>query len=96
MNTITLDLWFGELHDSLSSLYLYKDGLFDCWHLDSLLEDKKSPTFSEEVYLQIARSSKVGTTLTTNDRSINIKSSLHACGFILVEQVNEGKSVLKY
>jgi len=90
---ITLDLWFGDIQDSLSSVYLYREGLFDYWYLDYSAVGNKTDVFNEAFYLQILRSSKLGASIATNNCSNSVKYALQACGFNMSQQNIDDKNI---
>jgi tRNA 5-methylaminomethyl-2-thiouridine biosynthesis bifunctional protein len=62
---ITLDLWFGDVQQTLPALYHHASGLFDCWYLDGFAPSKNPEMWSEQLFKQIAQSCKAGATIAT-------------------------------
>jgi tRNA 5-methylaminomethyl-2-thiouridine biosynthesis bifunctional protein len=80
-NNITLDLWVGEVHESLASLYLYHEGLFDCWQIESRSQHKQTEQSQQHLFELITNSAKKGATLVAFNINEVVEDNLQALGF---------------
>ncbi|WP_022940752.1 bifunctional tRNA (5-methylaminomethyl-2-thiouridine)(34)-methyltransferase MnmD/FAD-dependent 5-carboxymethylaminomethyl-2-thiouridine(34) oxidoreductase MnmC [Psychromonas hadalis] len=80
-SNICLDLWFGDVHETLPTLYLYHQGLFDCWYLDGFAPSKNLDMWNETLFKLIAQSAKKGATLATFTAAGFVRRGLQAIGF---------------
>lgn len=88
---ITLDLWFGDVQQSLPSLYIYDNGLFDCWYLDGFAPSKNPEMWSETLFQQIAASCKNNATIATFTAAGFVRRGLTAAGFSMHKRKGYGK-----
>ncbi len=78
---ITLDLWFGDAKESFTQI----NGQADAWFLDGFAPSKNNELWSDEIFNQIKRLSKSGTTLAT----------FTSAGFVKRALLNIGMTVQK-
>ena len=76
---ITLDLCYGEADQILPEL----DFSADIWFLDGFAPSKNGSIWSEDVFKQIARLSRVGTIVRTYSCAKMVKVGLKNAGFLL-------------
>lgn len=88
---ITLDLWFGDVLDSLPSLYNYQRGLFDCWYLDGFAPSKNPDMWNAQLFKQIAATCKTGATIATFTAAGFVRRALIAAGFTMQKRKGYGK-----
>lgn len=78
---ITLDLWFGDIHDSLKALPQTAAGLVDCWFLDGFAPSKNPQMWSQSLFDAMARLSRSGATLATFTAAGFVRRGLIEAGF---------------
>lgn len=88
---ITLDLWFGDVQDTLPTVYLYHDGLFDCWYLDGFSPSKNPEMWNDNLFKLIAESCKKDATLATFTAAGFVKRGLQSAGFTMSKRKGYGK-----
>lgn len=86
---ITIDLWLGDASDSLSQLI--GQAKVDAWLLDGFAPSCNDDLWSEKLFSQIARLSKVGTTLATFSVASLVKNALKQHSFTLAKRKGFGK-----
>ena len=91
INDVCLDLWFGDINDTLPELYLPQQGLFDCWYLDGFAPSKNPELWNEAVFGFIAASSKKEATLATFTAAGFVRRGLQAVGFDMSKRKGYGK-----
>ncbi|MCP5077847.1 MAG: tRNA (5-methylaminomethyl-2-thiouridine)(34)-methyltransferase MnmD, partial [Psychromonas sp.] len=89
--SITLDLWFGDVHDSLPLLYENQNSLFDCWYLDGFAPNKNPDMWNENLFSLIAQNSKFGATIATFTAAGFVRRGLQASGFKMSKRKGYGK-----
>lgn len=88
---ICLDLWFGDVHDTLPNLYIYENGLFDCWYLDGFAPSKNPDMWNDRLFELVANSSKQGATLATFTAAGFVRRGLQVAGFNMQKRKGYGK-----
>lgn len=88
---ITLDLWFGDVCDTLPQLYCYPSGLFDCWFLDGFAPSKNPEMWSEQLFMEIAQTCKNNATIATFTAAGFVRRGLLAAGFKMQKRKGYGK-----
>ncbi|MFT5653351.1 MAG: tRNA 5-methylaminomethyl-2-thiouridine biosynthesis bifunctional protein [Psychromonas sp.] len=88
---ITLDLWFGDITDTLPSLHIYDSGLFDCWYLDGFTPSKNPEMWSDNLLQLIAQSCKKNATIATFTAASFVRKGLIKAGFEVGKQKGYGK-----
>lgn len=76
---VTLDLWLGDVHDSMPQLSLQNQA--DAWFLDGFAPSKNPQMWQPELFSQMARLSKVGTTVATFTSAGLVRRGLAEVGF---------------
>ena len=74
---ITLTLLFGDINDTLPAC----EAKADAWFLDGFAPAKNESMWSESLYIEIARLSKLGTTIATYSAAGAVRRALAAVGF---------------
>jgi len=88
---ITLDLWFGDISDTLPSLHVYDSGLFDCWYLDGFAPSKNPGMWNQDVFQLIAKSCKKEASIATFTAASFVRKGLIQAGFEVRKQKGYGK-----
>jgi tRNA 5-methylaminomethyl-2-thiouridine biosynthesis bifunctional protein len=88
---ITLDLWLGDIAETLPSLHIYDSGLFDCWYLDGFTPSKNPAMWSDELFQLIRLSCKANATLATFTAASFVRKGLIKAGFEVGKQKGYGK-----
>ncbi|MFT6985404.1 MAG: tRNA 5-methylaminomethyl-2-thiouridine biosynthesis bifunctional protein [Psychromonas sp.] len=88
---ITLDLWFGDVKETLPSLYNYSEGLFDCWYLDGFSPSKNPEMWSEQLFKEIAKTCKADATIATFSAAGFVRRGLMSAGFTIQKRNGYGK-----
>ena len=84
---IQLDLCVGDVLEQLLSIKQYADA----WLLDGFAPAKNADMWSSEVFTQIARLSKTGTTFATFTSAGAVRRGLQAVGFKVNKHAGFGK-----
>ena len=88
---ITLDLWFGDVKETLPALYNYDSGIFDCWYLDGFAPSKNPEMWSEQLFKQIACTCKADATIATFTAAGFVRRGLINAGFAMQKRKGYGK-----
>ena len=78
---ITLDLWLGDINDTLPQWHNPPAGLVDAWYLDGFAPSKNPDMWQPELFTQLARLSKPNATLATFTASSLVRRGLKDVGF---------------
>ena len=76
-SSITLDLWFGDIDDSLSDLHIYESGLFNYWHVEKLASLNRS------LFPIMVQSSKANAIISCLGDIVPIEHELQTFGYSL-------------
>ncbi len=88
---VTLDLWLGDIQDTLPQLYNQQLGLVDAWYLDGFAPTKNTAMWHPDVIKGLARLSKPKATIATFSCARIVKDALLAAGFSLSKRKGFGK-----
>ncbi|HEY5716345.1 MAG TPA: bifunctional tRNA (5-methylaminomethyl-2-thiouridine)(34)-methyltransferase MnmD/FAD-dependent 5-carboxymethylaminomethyl-2-thiouridine(34) oxidoreductase MnmC [Psychromonas sp.] len=88
---ITLDLWFGDVAETLPSLYVYDSGLFDCWYLDGFAPSKNPDMWNQRLFQLISLSCKRNATFSTFTAASFVRRGLISAGFDVQKRKGFGK-----
>lgn len=88
---ITLDLWFGDMAESLVELGDYHSQKIDCWFLDGFSPDKNPDMWSEHLYQQMFRLTRAGGSFATFTAASAVRKGLQAAGFEVKKRKGFGK-----
>lgn len=87
----TLDLWIGDVHHLLPQWHSPKAGLIDAWFLDGFAPSKNPDMWTDNLFSQMARLSKVGATFGTFTAAGVVKRGLAAVGFEIKKRNGFGR-----
>ena len=76
---VTLDLWLGDVHDSMPQLPVQNQA--DAWFLDGFAPSKNPQMWQPELFQQMARLAKKGTTVATFTSAGLVRRGLQDAGF---------------
>lgn len=88
---VTLDLWLGDIKDTLPSLAYPKGGLIDCWFLDGFAPSKNPEMWSLALYENMAKCTKQNATLATFTAAGDVRRGLASVGFSIKKVKGYGK-----
>lgn len=88
---IYLDLWFGEMAESLQQLGDYHNAKVDCWFLDGFSPDKNPEMWNEHLYRQMYRLTRQGGSFATFTAASHVRKGLQAVGFEVKKRKGFGK-----
>ncbi|WP_019614464.1 bifunctional tRNA (5-methylaminomethyl-2-thiouridine)(34)-methyltransferase MnmD/FAD-dependent 5-carboxymethylaminomethyl-2-thiouridine(34) oxidoreductase MnmC [Psychromonas ossibalaenae] len=88
---ITLDLWFGDVKETLPTVHHYNTGIFDCWYLDGFAPSKNPEMWSEKLFSQIAAACKHKATIATFTAAGFVRRGLINAGFKMHKRKGYGK-----
>ena len=94
INNVTIDLWLGDIFDTLPTLYQYQTGLFDIWCVNELSSANTSPTSKQKLLNLIVISSKQGASLLIPTTSETITSQLQAVGYHVSNLTKKNQPIL--
>lgn len=80
---VVLDLWLGDLNDTLPSLHASPEGSIDAWYLDGFAPGKNPDMWQDNLFQQMARLSKQGATFATFTAAGIVKRGLRSHGFVV-------------
>lgn len=78
---VTLDLWLGDATDSLAKLDNSSGAAVDAWFLDGFAPSCNESLWAEQIFTQLQRLSRPGTTAATFSCAGVVKRGLRATGF---------------
>lgn len=88
---VTLDLWFGDISETLEEVYLPETGLFDCWFLDGFSPHKNPEMWNLTLFKQIANSCKNDACIATFTAAGFVRRALQEAGFNIQKRKGYGK-----
>lgn len=88
---IILDLWLGDIKDTLPSLHYTEEGLIDCWFLDGFAPSKNPDMWNDTLYKNMAKCTKDNATLATFTAAGSVRRGLLAAGFSITKVKGYGK-----
>lgn len=78
---IILDLWLGDIQDSLAQLHIPKEGLVDSWFLDGFAPSKNPEMWSEPLFEAMVAMGQTNATFATFTAAGFVRRGLQAAGF---------------
>lgn len=78
---IVLDLWFGDIQDTLPTMQSGPKGLVDAWFLDGFAPSKNPQMWSDTLFSNMARLSKPSASFATFTAAGLVKRGLKESGF---------------
>jgi len=88
---VTLDLWLGDVHDTLPQLCVSKEGLVDAWFLDGFAPSKNPQMWSLPLFIQMVRLATPGCTFATFTAAGFVKRGLRGVGFTVQKRPGHGR-----
>lgn len=88
---IYLDLWFGEMAESLVQLGDYHNQQIDCWFLDGFSPEKNPEMWNAHLYQQMFRLTRNGGSFATFTAASAVRRGLQAVGFEVKKRKGFGK-----
>lgn len=88
---VRLDLWFGDIHQSLPSVMNTPQGYVDAWFLDGFAPSKNPDMWSTDLFTQMARLSRHNATFATFTAAGFVKRGLQAAGFEVQKRPGFGR-----
>lgn len=87
----TLDIWIGDIKDSMPQWHCPATGLVDAWFLDGFAPSKNPEMWSETLFSQLARLSKANATFATFTAAGMVKRGLKDAGFTIEKRKGFGR-----
>lgn len=78
---IVLDLWFGDVHDSLPQLSYQSRGIVDAWFLDGFAPSKNPDMWQQSLFNAMANLSRDNATVATFTAAGFVRRGLQEAGF---------------
>ncbi|WCE28932.1 bifunctional tRNA (5-methylaminomethyl-2-thiouridine)(34)-methyltransferase MnmD/FAD-dependent 5-carboxymethylaminomethyl-2-thiouridine(34) oxidoreductase MnmC [Vibrio sp. SCSIO 43137] len=78
---ITLDLWFGDIQESLPKVPVYDSGLVDCWFLDGFAPSKNPDMWQQQLFNGMASLAKENCSCATFTAAGFVRRGLIEAGF---------------
>ncbi|MDP5254750.1 MULTISPECIES: bifunctional tRNA (5-methylaminomethyl-2-thiouridine)(34)-methyltransferase MnmD/FAD-dependent 5-carboxymethylaminomethyl-2-thiouridine(34) oxidoreductase MnmC [unclassified Vibrio] len=78
---ITLDLWFGDIHDSIPQMPRPETGLVDAWFLDGFAPSKNPDMWNPRLFSAMAQLAKADATCATFTAAGFVRRGLIEAGF---------------
>lgn len=89
--SVILDVWLGDVLDTLPTLQTQKDGLMDAWFLDGFAPSKNPDMWCDALFRQLFRLCRPMGTLATFTCAGFVRRGLSAAGFIMEKRTGFGK-----
>ncbi len=90
-HTVTLDLWFGDVHTVLEQIENTPKGLVDTWFLDGFAPSKNPDMWTQKLFNDMARLAKPDCRLATFTAAGIVKRGLVEAGFVVSKQKGFGR-----
>ena len=90
-NTVILDLWFGDIKDTITQLSVLPNGLVDSWFLDGFAPSKNPEMWNQTLYNNMAKLSKDTASLATFTAAGDVRRGLQHAGFTIKKEKGFGK-----
>ena len=78
---ITLDLWFGDIHDSLPQVPTWESGIVDTWFLDGFAPSKNPDMWNQDLFNGMVKLAKKNCTVATFTAAGFVRRGLIEAGF---------------
>ncbi len=88
---VTLDLWFGDINDTLSQLDDSANGKVDAWFLDGFAPAKNPDMWTQQLFNGMARLARPGCTLATFTAAGFVRRGLEDAGFSMHKRKGFGR-----
>jgi tRNA 5-methylaminomethyl-2-thiouridine biosynthesis bifunctional protein len=80
---VTLDLWFGDIHDCMPSLPVSREGVVDAWFLDGFAPSKNPDMWNQHLFDYMAKLAKPEATCATFTAAGFVRRGLIEAGFAM-------------
>lgn len=90
-DTVILDLWLGDVLETLPELQIQEDGLVDAWFLDGFAPSKNPEMWCDALFQQLYRLGRPKSTLATFTCAGFVRRGLIAAGFLVEKCPGFGK-----
>lgn len=90
-NRVIVDLWLGDIHDSLPQWHTNEGGLVDAWYLDGFAPSKNPQMWSPQLFEQMARLASKDCTFATFTAAGFVKRGLRDAGFVVEKRKGHGR-----
>lgn len=88
---VVLDLWLGDVRETLPLIHNTPLGIVDAWYLDGFAPSKNPEMWTNELYQQVARLSKEQATFATFTAAGAVKRGLASHGFTVEKRKGFGR-----
>ncbi len=88
---VTLDLWIGDVHDVLPLWSTPESGLVDAWFLDGFAPSKNPDMWTQALFDQMARVTRVGGSFATFTAAGVVKRGMAEAGFTVTKRPGFGR-----
>lgn len=88
---IVLDLWLGDVNESLPQMHNLSDGLVDAWFLDGFAPSKNPEMWTDLLFQQVARLSKHKATFSTFTVAGVVRRGLASHGYEIEKRKGFGR-----
>ena len=79
--SVILDLWFGDIHDTLPQLSYSEEGFVDAWFLDGFAPSKNPDMWQQSLFDAMANMSRANATFATFTAAGFVRRGLQQAGF---------------
>ncbi|MDW7548039.1 bifunctional tRNA (5-methylaminomethyl-2-thiouridine)(34)-methyltransferase MnmD/FAD-dependent 5-carboxymethylaminomethyl-2-thiouridine(34) oxidoreductase MnmC [Pseudoalteromonas peptidolytica] len=79
--SVTLDLWFGDIHDNLPQISFEQNGIIDAWFLDGFAPSKNPDMWQQSLFNAMANMSRDNATFATFTAAGFVRRGLQEAGF---------------
>jgi len=88
---IILDLWIGDIKDTITTLSHGENGLIDSWFLDGFAPSKNPEMWNQSLYNNMAKLSANNATMATFTAAGDVRRGLIKAGFLMTKTKGFGK-----
>ncbi|MDP4983112.1 bifunctional tRNA (5-methylaminomethyl-2-thiouridine)(34)-methyltransferase MnmD/FAD-dependent 5-carboxymethylaminomethyl-2-thiouridine(34) oxidoreductase MnmC [Pseudoalteromonas tunicata] len=88
---VILDLWFGDVHDSLAQMPYHANGWVDAWYLDGFAPSKNPQMWQQSLFNAMANLAKEHCTFATFTAAGDVRRGLIKAGFDVKKHKGYGK-----
>jgi tRNA 5-methylaminomethyl-2-thiouridine biosynthesis bifunctional protein len=88
---VILDLYFGDVHDSISAMSYPQEGVVDAWYLDGFAPSKNPDMWQQSVFNAMADISRANATLATFTAAGFVRRGLIESGFTMQKAKGYGR-----
>lgn len=88
---IILDLWFGDIKDTIIQVSTPPIGIVDSWYLDGFAPSKNPEMWNQDLYNNMAKLSKHNASMATFTAAGDVRRGLQQAGFVIKKAKGFGK-----